>query len=446
MAVNPTLAASATPGLWSARQVVGQAARRPQRPRRLLASGGHEGTRRLQGTRWLAGAALLALTWGGGCGELQGLDESLTPLVSLRLAPKGDLMSVLSPDRKSADLRLRAALVWGAVPAPRRFCLEYSPWLPVYPPAPATVTAVAKAACDDPLAFAPALVATGAVLELGETTTLSLIHLPTAEVLVGPPEGRTAYGSLVIYDDRNNTGTLDLRRARRHFAPREDRHGPGSMGGGDGPGGDGPGGGDPLGDDPLDEKNADEIYGASFVSMLKPHVRVAFREGTFGAAALFYPMLGCDPPPEGFSTIAVGGTPIKSTCAVTEPGAVVEIALEATATLAHLACEPGNDRYVEASGAQVGFAPEADLTQPWVCMSEVELVVANPPGPCRGLTAFLLKGCAKSAACEDPDWDNTGNPPKWWPCKGAETVPPGGAGNGLGSPGGPGKPGEGGKP
>jgi len=361
----------------------------------------------------------IASTVLSGCGELSGLDEDLIPLATLRVQSKGNLSGLLAPGRDPANVRLRTALVWGAVPAPKRFCLKWGSPLSIGLPTAASLTVVVKAGCSDPLGFTPELAGSGAALATSGHTALDLLYLPSAEVLVGPPEGRTGYGSVVIYDDRNGNGALDLRRSRRHFAPGEDWPGPGDppqgegSGGGNGKGGQGPGGNPAAG---FDDKTPDEVYGASFVSMLQPHVRVAYREGTFGTAAFYYPMTGCEPPPVGFSVIEVGGTILKASCEVSDlDAAVVHIPLQATQTVGHLACRPTNDRYYDTEW-------KADLTQPWVCLSENELVVANPPGPCKGITSFLLKGCFDTAACEEPDWDQTDNPPEWWPCLGVEAI------------------------
>lgn len=368
---------------------------------RRRALSGHRRASPLLLTGLLLAALLLAALLGCDQGA-DGLGSVGKPLVQVPVVVTGDIAPLLAEGVKQDDLRLRVALIWAAVPELDDFCIEYGSGLKL--PDHASITAVVEAGCRDIFGFVPLQVAEGAYVREDGRATLDLKHLPSAEVLVGPPEGRVAYASVVVYDDRDDDETLELRQARRHFKPGEDN----LFGPGKGPpeGGRGPGA--------FDESDeflpVDHVYGGSFVSMVKPNVRLAFREGDAASAKYFYPMLGCAPPAVGFSTISVTGTWAKATCAASITSETeVSVALSVTPAVAELACTNPQTRFRDTER-------EADLSQPWHCVSSNQLVVANPPGLCKGLTIFLLSGCGASASCKEPNWDDRADPPDWWPC------------------------------
>lgn len=348
--------------------------------------------------------ACLALV---GCNVgLKGLDETdLTPLATLTVQTTGDFQKLRPPETLAETPRLRVALVWAGVPDPDRFCLENA-LLGFGMPGDASTTAVVAAGCPDVLGFVPALASVVIPIEPGVAAKMDLLSLPTAEVLVGAPEGRVAYGSLVVFDDRNGNDALDLMRTQ----VADQGHGPGSGGGGGGGPGSGMGGDQP-------KEPVDFVYGASFVTMRQGHTRVAFREGTFDLASYFYPTIGCDPPAQGFSIRKVVGLPTASTCqSFSFDAQAVEIPLQATETVREVACNSVKARYRDVQEAPV-------LTTPWVCDGPNHLVVANVAGDCRGLGHFLLKGCEDDPNCETPSWDVTATPPHWWPCIGVPEKP-----------------------
>lgn len=351
----------------------------------------------------LCRASLLLLVGMTGCDNgVAGLGGEFSPLARIPVVVTGDLAQHLPAGEALEDVHLRVALVWAGVQEFDDFCIEYGGGVKL--PADASAAAVVAAGCRDVFGFVPIRVNEVAVLDEQGRATLDLNYLPTAEVLVGPPEGRGAYAGVVVYDDRDGNQTLDLRRARRHFKPgSESDFGPGK---GPPEGGRGPGGGEKQ--DVIEP--VDYVYGGSFISMMQPHVRIAFREGQLAINKYFYPTLGCDPPALGFSTIAVTGTPFKATCVSgLTSGTEVSIPLRATADVAELACENPQTRFRDTER-------EADLSQPWYCVDNNRLVVANPPGLCKGLTSFLLSGCEGSATCKEPQWDDRDDPPDWWPC------------------------------
>lgn len=390
------------------------------------------------------------------CGDLVGLEGQPTALTQLTVRVTGDLEPLRPKGTLGETPRLRVALVWGQQYKSEAFCSKQIvaqlvvmfPDLAALLPGDPSTTAVAVAGCRDVAGFVPQWVAADAAVVQGKPIALELFNLPAAQAMVGEVSGRIAYGSLLVYDDRNENGSLDLHRR----CPEPFQFGPGGGGGGRGPGG-GQGG------KPCPDPDRDFVYGASFATMMLPHQQIAFREGDFNALSFFYPVQGCTPP-VGFSVLNVGPMTLdpkaKPPLLPVAPGVCtaatfdqpVDIALQATETLRDVACtasggNQGTTRYRE--------APEKspDLTSPWVCQvvpkpkvtekdpkraaaeiamlaklpDNMELVLARPAADCKGLTHYLLRGCEDdSAYCEVPHWDATtarNPPPAWWPC----TVP-----------------------
>lgn len=404
-----------------------------------------------------------------GCGDdLVALGGAPTPLARFQVLVTGDLASLQPAPAGSGPVRLRVALVWGQQYQSEAFCSQQIlaqlaaqfPELAALLPDDPSTTAVALAGCRDVAGFVPQWVAADAPVVPGQVTPLDLVNLPGAQAMVGPVSGRIAYGSLLVYDDRNDNGSLDLHRV----CPLPNQGGgPGGGGGGPNGGGQGPGGTGPIAKCPAPD--SDFVYGASFASMLQPHRQVAFREGTFNTLSFFYPVQGCTPP-VGFSVLDVGPMgldpkakpplpPIAAgKCTVAPLTQPVEIPLQATETLRDVAClanggTQGTTRYRE--------VPEKapDLTAPWLCRvvakpkvmekdeklaaartavlaklaDNVELVLARPASDCKGLVHYVLRGCDDEAEayCEVPDWDfttPTNQPPEWWPCPVAAGIKP----------------------
>ena len=350
---------------------------------------------------------LLALA---ACGDLHGLEDTPTPLARVEVEVTGSLDDVRVPEDAGEPARLRVALVWGNQWLPQPLC--------ILPPESDEAAAVLAAGCRDPFSFAPERVAATAPVEDGRAL-IELYDLPAADVMVGDVTARVAYGSLVVFDDRDDTGMLQL--------PRPERDDP---------------------DDPEDADDfleyVDRVYGASFVTMTRPDRRVAFREGEFDERSAFYPRSGCEPPPRGFSVIDAGGFSQEAalaailrgelppedpdTCAITGlDDAVVELALVPREEVRDVACRvrgaDGTTRYREPPET----SPDLEA-QTWACVGfpslggeqEVEgtqLVIATPEEhPCVGLTHYTLRGCDEEPDCEPPEWDRTESVPAWWPC------------------------------
>lgn len=366
-----------------------------------------------------ASAALaVAVTCAAGCGGLQGFGGPAPPLVSLQVLVSGDITTVMPsavPDVQS----LQVALVWGAQWQTEPFC--------ILPAENADAQAVINKGCRDPFGFVPALVAANAPVTIGVPTTLSLTSLPSADVMVGDLTSRVAYASIVIYDDRDHNGTLDL--AIPHRTARGGRRA----------------------DEEVDTQDSpDVVYGASFVTMTVKDQRVAFREGTFTHSG-FYPREGCGDPlvadgaSSGFSVLSAGGFTDANPLAVAmagqipredpmsclqlppdDPAALITFEVRPPASVQEVSCvELANDssvRYREPPTDMPDFSgrltacahlPSFEAgTQPDL----VQLVVSGrTQDRCAGLTHYTLRGCREKVDCPVPDWDFTGAPPAWWP-------------------------------
>jgi hypothetical protein len=355
----------------------------------------------------MLGAAAL-----GGCGNLQGLGGPAPPLVTFQIEATGDL-GALRPPGITSEVSLQVALVWGAQWWAEPFCVP--------PPQSDAAKPVVAAGCRDPFGFVPAQVGASVPVSMNQPTTLSLNALPTADLLVGGVSSRVGYASLVLYDDRDGTGTLEL--SSPHPAPGGGRGGPPET-------------------ESVDSN--DVVYGASFITMTAPDLRVAYLDGTYQLSG-FYPRNGCGDPPAGFSILGAGGFTVADAlaasaagtvpmeqdlgaCSVAQPDAtVVPIAAQSPANVVEVSCAErtldGSTRYrqpppdlpdlnvrafvcvpVPAPAGQ----PPSDLTQ---------VVVSGLPGDrCKGLTHYTLRGCNEDVSCAIPDWDFTANPPSWWPC------------------------------
>jgi hypothetical protein len=365
-------------------------------------------------------AGLLALycALSAGCSKLEGLGGPVPPLVQFQVEGTGDL-GPLRPPGVSSDVSLRIALVWGAQWWTEPFC--------ILPPESDSAAAVIAAGCRDPFGFVPALVAASVPVEIGTPSSLPLVEPPPTDILVGAITSRVGYASLVFFDDRDGSGTLDL--SMPHSAAF----------GGDGP---------PQ-DDSAD--SGDVIYGASFLTMTAPDQRVAFLQGTFDETSAFYPRSGClDPGSQpssstnGFSVLGAGGFSAAAglassaagtlppedptTCTDGKPEAtLVTIGAQAPANVNEVSCTEraldGSTRYREPP------TDAPDITdRVSACASLPSFDAGNQPNliqfivsgrstdHCKGLTHYALRGCRENVACPVPDWDFTANPPAWWPC------------------------------
>jgi len=366
--------------------------------------------------RIAAGVAVSALVGGfAACGKVQGFGGAAPPLVTFNFDVTGDLTPLL-PKGETEPVSLQVALVWGAQWQQEPFC-----FLPPDPRDDATtVAAVVAAGCRDPFAFTPALVAGNTPVTIGTPATMSLFSLPSADVMVTSGTGRIAYGTFVVYDDRDGSGTLELATPRRTRS-----------GGPQGP---------PM---PDLTDSPDIVYGASFVTMTAPDERVAYLEGTYLISG-FYPRNGCPDPQGSFSIVGAGGfsaddamtasakgqLPLESSCIDPLPDhpldRQVSIAVQDHQSAQEVSCvqrandssvryrEPPSDDPVGQRITACAHLPTFDAQNQ---SSLIQLVVAGQPTDrCMGLTHYTLRGCRENVACPVPDWDFTATPPAWWPC------------------------------
>jgi hypothetical protein len=345
------------------------------------------------------------------CGDLQDFGGLAPPLVTFQITFSGDL-APLRPPGITSEQSLQVALIWGAQWLTEPFC--------VLPAESAEAAAVIAAGCRDPFGFVPATVAANVPLAPSGPTSLSLAQLPTADVLVGDVTARVAYGSFVVFDDRDGNG---LQLAVPHRTPQGGRRG-----------------GD-FNEEPTD--SADIVYGASFLTMTMPDRRASYHEGGPVSGA-FYPRTGCPPLEPGFQVVGADGymvdaaklamlggqLPPETGCFASAPDATtIDIAAQAPADVQEVSCDErsldSTIRYREPPAAAPDFSgrvtacahlPTFDTgSQP---SSLIQLVVSGrATDRCKGLTHYTLRGCRENVTCTVPDWDFTATPPAWWPCK-----------------------------
>jgi hypothetical protein len=353
--------------------------------------------RTLSAFAWLSGVTA--------CGDLKGFGGPIPALVTFDVATSA----------LPAGHSFRVALVWGAQWLSEPLC-----FLPPDPrdDANARVAAV-TAGCRDPFGFVPARVAASAPLDPDGRASVPLFTVPSADTLVGDVTSRIAYGSLVVYDDRDGTSTLDFAAPNR-----------------------------PPTDEPMEgppTSTSDVVYGASFVTMTAPDERIAYREGGFSASAAFYPRAGCSAPPLGFSVETASGFTAEAAIAAAIAGmlpheqdvgrcrerrasqgpVVIAVDRPDTRSLRELAClEDTVDSSVSyrEAGAMAPDLPGRTFACVHVASfgapsDTVELVVAGrPDDACAGLTHYILRGCSEGPDCQLPEWDHSASPPAWWPC------------------------------
>ena len=407
--------------------------------------------------------ALVGVLAIAGCtAELTGLDADATPLAELQVQVTGDLQAFRPLDTLKETPRLRLGLLWGAQVQADPFCLPL--------PGDASMTTVRVAGCRDPFGFSMARLGPSVALEPGKLARLPLMDLPLADLLIGDLTARVAYASVVVYDDRNGNGVLDLWRATEF--PSGDTMGPGKGGQGGGMGG------DPA---PVVVEKLDLVYAASFVSMTQPDRRLAYREGGYDSLSFYYPRWGCPDPPKGFSLVGAGGFDLMALITgLFKPGAsgvtlpqmasescssadlassILELPLQPTPTFQDLICArragSGMSSGIIASGS-VTYREPPVKTLPldkisWACApvaqggsagkggmgqaagggstplgqpkpAIVELIVSGLPGGCRTLTHYIPRGCSTDPYCDEPEWEPAA-PPSWWPCPSSIEAP-----------------------
>lgn len=276
---------------------------------------------------------------------------------------------------------LRAGLIWAGVPVFVPYCFEYgtNPLKPLQIP-----TEVAETGCRDPFLMAPGPVGPSVALEPGaDSFEIPIVQLPSAEVLIGTREARAAYASIVIFDDVDQDGQLDLSRGCGRFGDNG--------------------------------RGRETIYASSFTDLNERQTRLSYVEGPFDQDSFFYPHPRCRSlPTEGFSIWEVDGIfESDPRCEVHSMDHQVELTPGLSAELRHLSCQQ-RDRE---SFPRPPPRDELDEELIYECTKEGALATTNPTCPCPEIRLYTLVGCYDDLVCEKPDWDRRATPPEWWPCE-----------------------------
>ena len=341
--------------------------------------------------------------------KIYGLDNQLTPLAELKLSVLQSDLEQLPIETRS---RLRFGLVWLGINIPSTWCAERLSSIllgEAFSSVEFAELTQLSELCRNPLGVAPILAGPSVALEdassvISEdgliTQSIVFTALPPSEVLIGTPDARIAYASLVIFEDLNDNGILDIGQSHPpifwdELEPRRNRN-----------------------DDSVKESrfsfddydSADQLYSSSFNSLLDSHQRLVFREGRFNES-YFYPLGGCTPPP-GFSYLNVDGDFQEASCTaspIDEP--IVLTLTKPSLSLQEAICAPA-DVWL--------FQPpinEPDSHYQYTCLSPNELAASDPEQNCKNLSIIQLVDCPiNEPNCNDAEWDVRDQVPEWWPC------------------------------
>lgn len=321
-------------------------------------------------------AAALFCAVNAACGQVSELGTEPEALLHVR----GRLTRPI-PTPAAGFISLRAGLVWAGVPVFVPFCFEYgeNPLKPLQVP-----TEVAEVGCRNPFLVAPGALGPSVAISPDELGfEIPITQLPSAEVLIGPLQGRVGYASIVVFDDVDQDGQLDLSRGCGRF---------GDSG-----------------------RGRETIYASSFAELTERQTRLTYVEGGFDQDSFFYPHPQCRSlPGEGFSIWDVDGIfESDSRCQVHGMDHEVELSPRISADLRHLSC-------VQRDRQTFPRPPprnELDEELIWECTKEGALATTDPTCPCPEIRLHTLVGCYDELECETPDWDRRDTPPDWWPCE-----------------------------
>jgi hypothetical protein len=285
---------------------------------------------------------------------------------------------------------LRAGLVWAGAPVFVPFCHDEGP-TPLDPQR--SVSELAAVGCRDPFDVVPELAGTAAAIASDGSFELPIVHLPTAEVMVGGRESRVAYGSLVVFADLDENGALELRGGCGRIRGRMD--------------------------DPRLRPRAEPIYAASFSTLTGEQARITYVEGELDADSFFYPHSRCrELAPPGFSLWSMAGlldaTDESGACRVDPIDTPIELELGSPEDFAALSCRQAERESFERPPRWETDPLPDDLL--WECSDDGNLVFADPSCDCPEVRELSLVGCYDDRECEDPDWDLRDEAQEWWPC------------------------------
>jgi len=369
-------------------------------------------------------------------GQIRGLDDTLTPLARVQVSLSQTQVSSLPAEVRQ---RLRVGVIWAGINLPSSWCAEQlnrvfmSPNQSVgernsqsedapdeHPQNSGVLTPESLehlfqllTLCPDPLGVVPALAGPSSSISEGVEREGSLdveiifTALPPAEVIIGTPDARVAYGSLVIFDDINEDGVLNIgfstppifEKGRESSDEENDDDFKNRR---------------RFEDEPIDP---DIVYGASFLTLLDSQKRLAFREGDF-VESFFYPLGGCEPPP-GMSIMMVEPEEVgdleETHCQAQSIGDPLALELaRPDSRLQELVCEP-TPVWVSRAENLTPYLEDQGLKL--TCLSSWELAVSSTESSCKTLSIFRLVDCpSHEPECDDPGWDDRAQPPLWWPC------------------------------
>jgi hypothetical protein len=304
---------------------------------------------------------LVALTasCGDGVHSVSNLGE---PLEILRARVEG------RPGEGVPEQRLAASLLWEAFPQALIACLEQANG------------AEEVFACTTPQDFRSTLASNSTAYRLTSPSAFEVpLHtLPSPRVLSGQGSSLLGLGALVVYDDGNQNGALDL------VAPEA-------------------------------TGSADTILAASLSGDGKHTTFVLYREGALSSLWKLFETFDCPEPGQGFSVLTmVEHSAAERECTVEPAGAArIDVFFDDSRRVRELICEPPPT----VSTFPVQPPPAArEIT----CHFHDRLEFVIDPGSyCQHEQAYDLSGCDQVVGCTQPDWDLTGEPPDWWPCTGA---------------------------
>lgn len=214
---------------------------------------------------------------------------------------------------------------------------------------------------------------------------LALETLPDATVSSGNARGRVSYGSIVVAADVDANGIFE------------------------------PWGAMNSGGQSTDEwVEPDRVVAASFSSLREPQQRIVLREGAWNPLSLFFPTIGCDAPPVGFSrlvaTLDLSGSEPSAECEIKGIDTVFDVPVLSPNASDEMRCSS----WINVSNPEQYYWDENSTAE---CVNE-NLLFQPGDGPCMSPNVVPLSGCWDGRGpCDTPDWDLTDNPPDWWPCK-----------------------------
>ena len=396
----------------------------------------------------------LASLAAAGCGKPVNANTPATTLAQVHLLVAGDLASVTPAVAAGDTPNLHVALIWGMQWQPEPFCIMQNQ--------PADVAAVMAAGCPDNFRFVPDQVGADILVEPSSPAVINLYTLPVASVMVGDITSRIAYASLIVYDDRNGNGTFDLRHPphhRRHDDP-EDASGPPDLVYGAS-----------FISMTMPDRRIAFLEGKFVESAFYP------RHGCPEDPPKGFSILsaGGFTQEAGMSAALQGQLPLEdpASCAVNTLDDTIVIPLQPPANLTQLACTANDGGGTTVYQRAPTKEPAGLSRRAWACTGFPRLGTDPPvpgqqlvmvstqsdfvspqddagtapsdgpsaqddaatapddgasaqddagPAPgsssdfCHGVTHYTLRGCDNDPACFAPRWNDTANPPSWWPC------------------------------